>query len=41
MQKHLINFEKKNIHMAQNSIQITGIAFSKLKAKKKQLVTEN
>ena len=27
--------------MAQNSTQITGIAFSKLKAEKKQLVTEN
>jgi len=27
--------------MAQNSSQITGIAFSELKAEKKQLVTEN
>ena len=27
--------------MAQNSTQITGIAFSELKAEKKQLVTEN
>ena len=27
--------------MAQNSTQITGIAFSELKAEKKQLVTKN
>ena len=27
--------------MAQNSTQITGIAFSEVKAEKKQLVTEN
>jgi len=27
--------------MAQNSTQITGIAFSELNAEKKQLVTEN
>ena len=27
--------------MAQNSTQITGFAFSELKAEKKQLVTEN
>ena len=27
--------------MAQNSTQITGIAFSELKAEKRQLVTEN
>jgi len=27
--------------MAQNSTQITGIAFSELKAEKKELVTEN
>jgi len=27
--------------MAENSTQITGIAFSELKAEKKQLVTEN
>ena len=27
--------------MAQNSTEITGIAFSELKAEKKQLVTEN
>ena len=27
--------------MAQNSTQITGIAFSELKAEKKKLVTEN
>ena len=42
MQKHSLNFEKKNnIEMAQNSTQITGIAFSELNAEKKQLVTEN
>ena len=42
MQIHLLNFEKKNnIDIAQNSSQITGIAFSELKAEKKQLVTEN
>ena len=41
MQIHFLNFEKKNIDMAQNSTQITGIAFSKLKVEKKQLVTEN
>ena len=41
MQIHFLNFEKKNIDMAQNSTQIRGITFSKLKAKKKQLVTEN
>ena len=41
MQIHFLNFEKKNIDMVQNSIQITGIAFSELKAEKKQLVTEN
>ena len=39
MQIHFLNFEKKNIGMAQNSTQITGIAFSELKAEKKQLVT--
>jgi len=33
--------EKKPIDMAQNSTQITGIAFSELKAEKGQLVTEN
>ena len=38
---HFLNFGKKNIDMAQNSTQITGIAFSELKAEKKQLVTEN
>ena len=38
---HFLNFEKKNIDAAQNSTQITGIAFSELKAEKKQLVTEN
>ena len=44
MQIHFLNFEKKtkkNIDMAQDSTQITGIAFSELKAEKKQLVTEN
>ena len=40
MQIHFLNFEK-NINMALNSVQITGIAFSELKAKNKQLVTEN
>ena len=40
MQIYLINFEK-NIDMAENSIQITGMAFSELKVEKKQLVTEN
>ena len=40
MQIHFLNFEK-NIDMAQNSTQITEIAFSELKAEKKQLVTEN
>ena len=30
-----------DIDMAQNYTQITGIAFSELKAEKKQLVTEN
>ena len=37
---HFLNFEKE-IDMAQNSTQITGIVFSELKAEKKQLVTEN
>ena len=41
MQIHFLNFTKKNINMAQNSTQITGIAFSELKAEKKQLVPEN
>ena len=41
MQIHILNFEKKNIDMAQNSTQITEIVFSELKAEKKQLVTEN
>ena len=40
MQIHFLNFEKK-IDMAQNSTQITGIAFSELKAEKKQLIIEN
>ena len=40
MQIHLLNFEQ-NIDMAQNSTQITEIAFSEPKAEKKQLVTEN
>ena len=41
MQIHFLNFEKKNIDMAQNSTQITGIAFSEVKLEKKQLVTED
>ena len=41
MQIHFLNFEKKHINLAQNSTQITGIAFSELKVEKKQLVTEN
>ena len=41
MQIHFQNLEKKNIDTAQNFKQITGIAFSELKADKKQLVTEN
>ena len=40
MQIHFLNLEK-NIDKAQKSTQITGIAFSELKAEKKQLVTEN
>ena len=41
MHIHFLNFEKKKKHidMAQNSTQIIGIAFSELKAEKKQLVT--
>ena len=34
MQIHFLNFEKKIINMAQNSTQITGIAFWELKAEK-------
>ena len=41
MQIHFLNFKKKNIYIAQNSTQITEIAFSELKAEKGQLVTEN
>ena len=41
MQTHFLNFERKIIDMVQNSTQITKIAFSELKAEKKQLVTEN
>jgi len=41
MQIHFLNVEKKPIDMAQNSPQITGIAFLQLKAEKKQLITEN
>ena len=41
MQMHFLNFGKKNIDMAQNSNQITGIAFSELKTERKQIVTEN
>ena len=40
MQIHFLNFEEKNIDTAQNSTQITGIAFSELRAEKKQIVTE-
>ena len=40
MQIHFLNFEKEH-DMAQNSTQITGIAFSELKAEKRQLLTEN
>ena len=40
MQIYLLIF-KKNIDMAQNSTQITRIAFSELKAEKRQLVTKN
>ena len=36
---HFLNFEK-NIDMAQNSTEIAEIAFSELKAEKKQLVVE-
>ena len=36
MQIHFLNFEKNNnIDMAQNSTQITGIAFSELNQRKK------
>jgi len=41
MKKHFLNFEKKNVDMAQNSTQIKGIEFSELKAEKKQMVPEN
>ena len=41
MQILFLHFEKKNIDMARNSTQITGIAFSELKPEKKQLVTES
>ena len=34
MQIHFLIFEKKNIDMAQNSTQITGIAFSELRQRK-------
>ena len=40
MEIYFLNFEKR-IDMAQNSNQITGIAFSERKAEKKQMVTEN
>jgi len=40
MQIHFLNYENKS-DMAQNSTQITGIAFSELKAERKQLGTEN
>ena len=36
MQKHFLNFEeKKNIDMAQNSTQLTGIAFFRTKCREK------
>ena len=38
--KYISEFWKKNIDMAQISTQITGIAFSELKAEKKQLITK-
>ena len=41
MQIHFLNFEEKNIYMAQKSTQIIAIAFSEPKATKKQLVSEN
>ena len=41
MQIHFLNKKKTNIDVAQNSTQITGIAFSELKTEKKQLLTEN
>ena len=41
MQIRFLNFEKNNIDMAQNSTKTIGIAFSELKAEKRQLVTEN
>jgi len=34
MQIHFLNFEKNHYNMAQNSTQITGIAFSELKGEK-------
>ena len=44
MQIHFLNKKnklKKNIDVAQNSTQITGIAFWELKAEKKKLVIES
>ena len=35
MQIHFLNFEKKNIDMAQNSIQTTAIAFFRTKSREK------
>ena len=40
MQIHSLNFERKHQYGSKPT-QITGIAFSELKAEKKQLVTEN
>ena len=37
MQIYFQNFGKKNIDVAPNSTQIIGIAFSELKAEKKQV----
>ena len=35
MQIHFLNFEKKNIDIAQNSTEITGIAFFRTKGREK------
>ena len=35
MQKHFLNIEEKNIDMAQNSTQITGIVFFRTKIREK------
>ena len=41
MKVHFLILKKKNIDKAQHSFQITGIAFSGLKAEKNKLITEN